>query len=65
VNIIDKVNLQALMIGKVITGVDLDHGELKLFFADGTTFEREKTFEGEVIVTLFGNEREVIACSKI
>jgi hypothetical protein len=60
----EKERLQKLLAGKVITNAELSHGMVKFTFGDGTSFEREKTFEGEIIDTLFDQEKNIILTIK-
>lgn len=60
----DKERLQKLLNGKVITDADLSHGRMKFIFSDGTSFEREKTCEGEIFDTLFDKEKNTIMTIK-
>jgi hypothetical protein len=53
-----------LLNGKVIRDADLSHGMMRFIFCDGTSFEREKTCEGEIIDTLFDKEKNIIMTIK-
>lgn len=61
----EKERLQKLLSGKVINEAELNHGMVKFFFKDGTSFEREKTCEGEIIDTLYDPEKNIIITIKI
>lgn len=61
----EKEKLQELLKGKDINRADLSHGTVKLFFSDGTVFEREKTCEGEIVANLFGADGKVIISTRI
>lgn len=61
----EKVKLQELLIGKIISRADLSHGTVKLFFNDGTSFEREKTYEGVITASLFDKDGKVILSTRI
>lgn len=61
----DKEQLQQLLQGKTIARADLSHGTVKLVFSDGTSFEREKTCEGEIVATLFRADQTTIVSCKI
>lgn len=60
----EKERMQNLLTGKVIADADLNHGTVKFIFSDGTTFEREKTCEGEIINTLYDQEKNIIMTIK-
>lgn len=60
----EKEHLQKLLNGKVIADADLCHGMVKFIFSDGTSFEREKTCEGEIIDTLYDKEKNIIMTIK-
>ncbi|NLY75486.1 MAG: hypothetical protein GX075_09305 [Firmicutes bacterium] len=61
----NKEKLEALLQGKTISQADLSRGTVKLFFSDGTVFEREKTCEGVIVASLFGADGKVILSSRI
>ncbi len=61
----DKEKLQEILKGKTINRADLSHGTVKLFFSDGTIFEREKTCEGEIKASLFGTDGKTIVTTRI
>lgn len=61
----EKDKLQELLIGKIISRADLSHGTVKLFFNDGTSFEREKTYEGVITASLFDKDGKVILSTRI
>lgn len=61
----EKEKLQELLKGKTIDRADLSHGTVKLFFSDGTSFEREKTCEGVITASLFGKDSKVILSARI
>ena len=61
----EKEKLEELLKGKTIDRADLSHGTVKLFFSDGTRFEREKTCEGVIVASLFGGDGKVISSSRI
>lgn len=61
----DKEKLQVLLKGKTIERADLSRGTVKLFFTDGTRFEREKTCEGVIIASLRGADRKMILSTRI
>lgn len=61
----DKEKLQELLKGKTIDQADLSHGTVKLFFNDGTRFEREKTCEGVIMASLFGADGKLILSARI
>ena len=61
----NKEKLQELLKGKTIERADLSRGTVKLFFSDGTVFEREKTCEGVIVASLFGADGKVILSSRI
>lgn len=61
----EKEKLQELLKGKTINRADLSHGTVKLFFSDGTSFEREKTCEGEITASLFGRDGKTIVTTRI
>lgn len=61
----NKEKLQELLKGKTIERADLSRGTVKLFFSDGTRFEREKTCEGVIVASLFGADGKLILSSRI
>ncbi len=61
----DKEKLQELLKGKTIDRADLSHGTVKLFFSDGTIFEREKTCEGVIKASLSGMDGKSIITTRI
>ncbi len=61
----EKEKLQELLKGKIINRADLSHGTVKLFFSDGTCFEREKTCEGVITASLFDKDGKLIFSTRI
>ncbi len=61
----EKEKLQELLKGKAINRADLSHGTVKLYFSDGTYFEREKTCEGEIMAKLIGADGKTILSTRI
>lgn len=61
----DKEKLQELLKGKTISQADLGRGTVKLFFSDGTCFEREKTCEGVIMASLIGPDGKIIEATRI
>ncbi|MGE5553890.1 MAG: hypothetical protein ACM3XZ_08225 [Betaproteobacteria bacterium] len=61
----DRVRLERLLEGKTIAAADLRQGTVRLAFTDGTRFERRKTFEGEIVATLFSAEGTTIVTARI
>ncbi len=61
----DRTKLEKLLEGKVIKTADLRLGTVHLTFADGTRFERQKTFEGEIVATLFSSDGATIATARL
>ncbi|NLW45890.1 MAG: hypothetical protein GXY86_00900 [Firmicutes bacterium] len=61
----EKEKLEELLKGKTINRADLSRGTVKLFFNDGTCFEREKTCEGVIKAGLFDADGKVILSSRI
>ncbi len=57
---VERDNLEALLVGKVIAQAELGPGTLSLLFSDGTRLVREKTFEGLNQATLFGPAGDTI-----
>jgi hypothetical protein len=61
----DRARLEGLLTGKAIAAADLRQGTVRLAFTDGTRFERAKTFEGEIVATLFAADGATIATARI
>ncbi|MDI6871247.1 MAG: hypothetical protein QME79_07815 [Bacillota bacterium] len=61
----DREELERLLEGKVVAAADLRKGTVRLTFTDGTRFERAKTFEGEIVATLFAADGGTIATARI
>jgi len=57
---LDRRNLEAMLVGKVIAQAELGPGSVVLLFSDGTQLMREKTFEGLIQATLFGPAGDTI-----
>lgn len=61
----DREALERLLEGKIIARADLRQGTVRLTFADGTRFERAKTFEGEIVATIFSADGATIVSTRI
>lgn len=61
----DRTKLEELLAGKVVAAADLRQGTVRLTFTDGTRFERAKTFEGEIVATLFAPGGETVATARL
>lgn len=57
--------LEQMLAGKTVERADLSRGTVRLFFTDGTRFEREKTFEGLITATLFDAKGNTLATVRI
>lgn len=60
-----RQELEEMLRGKTIQSVDLSRGTVRLTFIDGTRFEREKTFEGMIMATLFDAQGNTLATVRI
>ncbi len=62
----DEVSLlEKALAGKVVAKAQLERGTVVLNFTDGTSFEREKTYEGVITGTLRDKEGAVLHTARI
>ncbi|NMB46499.1 MAG: hypothetical protein GX998_08840 [Firmicutes bacterium] len=58
-------DLAKILEGKTIAAAELSNGTVKLQFADGTSFAREKTCEGIITAFMRDTEGNVMASARI
>ncbi|NLV90905.1 MAG: hypothetical protein GX030_00735 [Firmicutes bacterium] len=57
--------MEKALVGKVIARANLENGAVVLTFTDGTSFERDKTYEGVITATLRQRDGTVLMTTRI
>lgn len=57
--------LEEALVSKTIARAELQRGTVVLYFTDGTSFEREKTYEGVITATLRDKDGGVVLTARI